>query len=250
MGFKDYLTFHYLPLPSLTFINFLILNTLKNRKLSSTKFQSEIISIRFLTESTYILRFYRHGLEFIPGQYIVIGLQDSKQKREYSIYSPVNVNYLEVLIKEVDNGFLSKKLKYGHPGEIVEVEGPFGYFVLDENYIRERKYLFISSGTGISPFHSIILSNPDMDYTLLHGVRYMKEGYESTDYAKGRYIQCTSKEPGGGFQGRVTDYLIKYSTDITKWVYLCGNSAMIDDAYTILEKQGVPSNRIHAEVYF
>ena len=218
--------------------------------MSITKFQSEIISIRFLTESTYILRFNRHGMEFIPGQYIVIGLQDSKQKREYSIYSPVNVNYLEILIKEVDNGFLSKKLKYGHTGDIVEIEGPFGYFVIDEKYITERKYLFISSGTGISPFHSIILSYPKLDYSLLHGVRFNKEGYESSVYGKGRYIQCTSKETGSGFQGRVTDYLLKHSTDINSWVYLCGNSAMIDDAYTILEKQGVPSNRIHAEVYF
>ncbi len=218
--------------------------------MTTTRFQSEIISIRFLTESTYILRFDRQGLEFMPGQYIVVGPQGTKQKREYSIYSPVNVPYLEVLIKEVDNGFLSKKLKQGHPGENVEIEGPFGYFVLDEKIIKERKYLFISSGTGISPFHSIILSYPDIDYKLLHGVRFEIEGYEQTDYKKGRYIQCTSKEPGGEFHGRVTDYLLNYSIDLNSLVYICGNSSMIDDAYSILEKKGIQPNRIHAEVYF
>ena len=101
-------------------------------QLVTTKMLSEIISIRFLTESTYVLRFQRNGLEFQAGQYIVIGPQGSKQKREYSIYSPVTAPYLEVIIKEVDNGFLSKKLKLEHPGEIIEVEGPFGYFVIDE----------------------------------------------------------------------------------------------------------------------
>ncbi len=216
----------------------------------TTRLQSKIISKRFITESTYILRFQRQGLEFIPGQYIVLGIQGSKQKREYSIYSPVDVPYLEVLIKEVESGFLSKKLKHGNPGEIVDIEGPFGYFIVDEKLLPERKYLFISSGTGISPFHSIVLSYPEINYTLLHGVSYLRESYERNDYAQGRYIQCVSKEPGGEFKGRVTEYLLKNPVDINIWAYLCGNSAMIDDAYTILEKSGIPSNQLHAEVYF
>ena len=219
-------------------------------QLITSKILSEIISIRFLTESTYILRFHRNGLEFLAGQYIVIGPQGSKQKREYSVYSSVTAPFVEVLIKEVDNGYLSKKLKHGHVGEVIEIEGPFGYFVIDEKRIPERKYLFISSGTGISPFHSIILSNPHINYTLLHGVRLGEEGYERAVYEPGRYIQCTSKDQKGEFQGRVTEYLLKHPIDPNTWVYLCGNSAMIDDAYSILEQQGVPTNHLHAEVYF
>ena len=218
----------------------------------TTKFQSEIISIRSLTDSTYILRFERKDMKFIAGQYIVVGVQSSKQKREYSIYSPVNVPYLEVIIKEVDNGFLSRKLKQVHPGDVVDIEGPFGYFVLDEKLLTERKYLFISSGTGISPFHSIILSYPGINYRLLHGVRHLSEGYDRDNYENGNYIQCVSQEAGGDFHGRVTEYLLKNKKDIDpdSWVYLCGNSVMIDDAYSILEKMGIQSNRIHAEVYF
>ncbi len=219
-------------------------------QLITTKIQSEITNVRFLTESTYILRFDRHGLEFYPGQYIVIGLQNNKQRREYSIYSPVDVPYLEVLIKEVDTGYLSKKLKHGQPGEIIEIEGPFGYFVLDERRIPERNFVFISSGTGISPFHSMILSYPHLNYLLLHGVRMGNEGYERSAYQKGRYIQCTSKEPVGEYHGRVTDYLMRHPVDVNHWVYLCGNSAMIDDAYSILEQQGIPMDHLHAEVYF
>lgn len=191
-------------------------------QLITTKIQSEITNVRFLTESTYILRFDRHGLEFYPGQYIVIGLQNNKQRREYSIYSPVDVPYLEVLIKEVDTGYLSKKLKHGQPGEIIEIEGPFGYFVLDERRIPERNFVFISSGTGISPFHSMILSYPHLNYLLLHGVRMGNEGYERSAYQKGRYIQCTSKEPVGEYHGRVTDYLMRHPVDVNHWVYYAG----------------------------
>src|SRR5512145_300078 len=153
---------------------------------------AEILSVRELTETTYVLRFERNNFDFQAGQYIVIGPQGSKQKREYSIYSSVTSPYLEVLIKEVDDGYLSKKLKRSKPGDILEIEGPFGYFILNEKFVTERKFLFIASGTGISPFHSMIKSTPHIKYTLLHGVRNLNEGYERDFYEPGKYIQCTS----------------------------------------------------------
>jgi ferredoxin--NADP+ reductase/benzoate/toluate 1,2-dioxygenase reductase subunit len=211
---------------------------------------AEVISVRLLTESTYVLRFYRNDFNFQAGQYLVLGLPGNKQKREYSIYSSDTSPYLEVLIKEVEDGFLSKKLKHLNSGDFVEVEGPFGYFVLDERKIPERKFLFIASGTGISPFHSMVMSNPHMDYTLLHGVKSGKEGYDRHEYEKGRYIQCTSRDDSGDFHGRVTNYLLHNPISDNTWVYLCGNSAMIDDAYGLLEQQGIASNYLHAEVYF
>lgn len=211
---------------------------------------AEILSVRELTESTYVLRFARGDFDFQAGQYIVIGPQGSKQKREYSIYSSVTSPYLEVLIKEVDDGFISQKLRKCKPGDLLEVEGPFGYFILDEKKIPERKFLFIASGTGISPFHSMIKSNPHIKYTLLHGVRQLNEGYEREQYERGKYIQCTSREKGSEFYGRVTEYLKNNPVDPGIHCYLCGNSAMIDEAYTILEAHGVPSHHLHAEIYF
>lgn len=219
-------------------------------QLITTKTLSEIINIRFLTESTYVVRFQRQRIEFQAGQYIVINPQGNKQKREYSIYSPVNAPYLEVLVKEVDEGFLSKRLKNSKPGDVLEIEGPFGYFILDETKVKERKYLFIASGTGISPFHSMILSNPGLNFKLLHGVRLGAEGYDRQDYPAGSYIQCTSKDEQGDFHGRVTEYMLHNPVDEDTWVYLCGNSVMIDDAYTILEQQNIPSHHLHTEVYF
>ena len=214
------------------------------------KMLSTVLNIRNLTDSTYILRFERNGLEFQAGQYIVLGPRGSKQKREYSIYSSVTSPYLEVLIKEVEDGFISKKLKNINPGETIEIEGPFGYFVIDEKRIPERKYLFVASGTGISPFHSIIRSNPHINYKLLHGVRHLNEAYDRNLYGSGRYIQCTSRETGSEFLGRVTDYLRKNPVDPDLYCYLCGNSAMVDEVYALLQDQGVPTNRIHAEIYF
>ena len=211
---------------------------------------SEVIQVRNLTKSTYVIRFERNNMAFRPGQYIVVNPEGMKQKREYSIYSSVNEPFLELLIKEVDAGLLSRKLKQTQKGNLLELEGPFGYFVINEDQIPNKKFLFIATGTGISPFHSIVNSYPQLNYTILHGVRTWEEGYEKEQYLPGKYIQCTSKDQKGDFHGRVTDYLKLHPVDTDTVVYLCGNSAMIDEAYTILESQHLSSFQIHTEVYF
>ena len=211
---------------------------------------STVLEVRSLTESTYVLRFERMGMEFKPGQYVVIGLPESREKREYSIYSSAISPYLEVLIKEVDNGYVSRKLKGIKPGDKLELEGPFGYFVIDGTEIQNNEFLFIASGTGISPFHSFITSYPQLNYTLIHGVRIADEAYEKFEYENCRYVLCTSRDEHGDFQGHVTEYLMKHPVDSLMHCYLCGNSKMVDEAYKILEKQGVHPAHLHAEIYF
>ncbi len=71
----------------------------------------QIESIRKLTDPAYVLSMSRGSLNFVPGQYIRTGFQGELEKREYSIYSGDNDNQLDVLIREVDNGYLSKALK-------------------------------------------------------------------------------------------------------------------------------------------
>ena len=67
--------------------------------------------VRHLTSSTYVVRFSRNDMQFIPGQHLVLGLPGAKEFREYSIYSGIHENFLEVLIKEVDDGLVSRQLK-------------------------------------------------------------------------------------------------------------------------------------------
>jgi ferredoxin-NADP reductase len=209
-----------------------------------------IHSIRHLTDSTYILRFDRNGMEFTPGQHLTLGMVGDKQLREYSIYSPNNVDYLEVLIKEVEEGHVSKRLKKLNTGDQVAVEGPFGFFTIESNKKDTHKYLFIASGTGIAPFHSIINSEADLDYKILHGVRYGEEQYASEEYPENSYIGCTSRDNKGDFQGRVTDYLKQNDIDSNTLVYLCGNYEMIHEVYDILTNKGLSPDNIRTEVYF
>ncbi len=233
-----------------------------------------VIANRDLSDTTYCLRFERNGMEFDPGQYLSVGLEGEIDRREYSIYSSPHDDFLEILLKEVDVGTVSKRLRRLSPGDKVSVEGPFGFFVIPEEF-RSGRFLFVSTGTGISPFHCFAHAYPGLDYQLLHGVRTAKDFYEHQVFDKSRLVRCVTREDTGDFRGRVTDYLRQYpfgaadapvatpaagapqvphGMDADRgpgpYCYLCGNCDMIYEAFDILTDQGVPPERLFAEVYF
>lgn len=220
----------------------------------SLKFQKtntlKVLEINELTLSSYILRLERKGIEFKAGQHISLGFGLSGATREYSIYSSESDNYIDVLIKEVEDGLVSKQLKISNIGDKVRYDGPVGYFTIKEDLIENNNFLFIASGTGIAPFHSFTKSYPTLNYTLLHGVRYSFEAYERSEYDANHFVLCSTRDDKGGYFGRVTEYLKDYPFDNKTQVYLCGNCDMIHDAYDILLSQGFSADNLHSEVYF
>jgi len=207
-------------------------------------------SIRYLSDSAFVLRVDRHDVPAVAGQCATVGAAGSGLNREYSLYSGDDDPYFEFLVKEVDGGRVSCALKKCRPGDTVELDGPYGKFVLEAPMDKTRKYLFMATGVGIAPFRGFVGSYPGIDYLLLHGVRYLAERYEMDFYRPGSYISCVSREQGGDFSGRVTDYLRLHQVDPERYCYLCGNSAMVREAYEILREQGVESDRLFTEVFF
>lgn len=216
----------------------------------------KVLKVRHLTDSTFVLRVERKGFEFTPGQCVNLGLQKEAINREYSSYSGINEKHLEFLIKTIKDGSLSPKLQKLKIGDEVTIDGAYGLFTIAKPNDTKKKYVFIGTGTGIAPFHSFALSYPKLNYTLLHGVSYRNEQYDSKDYPKGRYLACVSRsqksESGSQniFRGRVTDYLRKNPADPKNIFYLCGNSNMINEVYDILREQGVNGTNIITEVFF
>ena len=208
------------------------------------------MQLRFLTERTFVLRLNRGNMQFKAGQHIILGLKGELNQREYSIYSGEKDDYLEVLVREVTDGIVSLQLKQCKPGQLLEVNGPFGVFGLETFDMFSRKLVFIATGTGIAPFHSFVRTYPGINYTLFHGVRYKNEAYERNDYDRGRYILCTSEESNGGKQGRVTRFLAGFLVNPEMLFYLCGNSSMIYEVSHILRDKGIPAENIFSEVYF
>jgi len=211
---------------------------------------STILDVRHITDSTFVLRFTRNNLKFRAGQHIAISLPDSIETREYSIYSGENDEFLEVLIKVVETGTMSKIFKKLQIGDVIRVFQPVGYFVLKEDLIPKASFVLISSGTGIAPYHSFVKSYSKLNYKILHGIRFAEEAYEKHDYESDKYIACVSRENQDYFHGRVTDYLKKNVLDKTAIYYLCGNYEMIEDVHNLLIEKGIANSNIQTEVYF
>lgn len=212
----------------------------KNRLLS------RLLEIRLLSQSSYVLRLERNGLIFKAGQYVVVNIPGERNGREYSIFSPEEAPYLEILIKEVPQGEVSVQLKRLRPGAQLEISGPYGFFILREEMYR--LHYLIATGTGISPFHSMAGSYPELNYKIIHGISHVEEALK--DLPKDNYLTCTSRSPGGYFHGRVTDWLKEQTLPADGYYYLCGNSAMVNEATDILEQASVPPNHIRTETFF
>lgn len=212
---------------------------------------SKVLEVKNLTESTYILRLEKNDFEFKAGQYLVLNVPGEYKSREYSIYSPEDVPYIDLLIKEVDEGEISKELKYLKIGTKVKITGPFGFCVLRDNEpTKNNHFTFIATGTGIAPFHSIILSNPGLNYELIHGVRHGYEAYDSSDYADDHYKLCASREHGENYFGHVTQYLKEKGIRKDSIYYICGNSGMVNDVTEYLEQNEIIPENIRTEVFF
>ncbi len=210
----------------------------------------KVLDVRSLTSDTYILRLEKKQMKFIAGQHIRVRIPDHNQFRLYSIYSGENDPYIDLLIKEVPNGIYSQLLRKKKRGDLLEIKGPSGSFTLNPQNIKNERFLFIATGTGISPFHSYILSYGDFQYNLLHGVRYSFEAYESHIYPQEKLTICTTGDNKGHFHGRVTQYLEQNLDSTNYLVYLCGNSNMINDAIDILKSKGYKNDQLYIESYF
>lgn len=190
------------------------------------------------------------NFQFQTGQFVMLKIPGSLENREYSVYSGENDDFLEVLVREVEGGKVSGKLKKLKTGAEIDVNGPFGFFKFNPEKYASQKFLFVATGTGISPFHSFVRTFPKLDYQLVHGVRLKEEAYEHTDFQKEKVTLCLSGEESGNFYGRVTDYLFTQKIDNETNCFLCGNSEMIYEVFDILTGKGIPVSNIYSEVYF
>lgn len=209
-----------------------------------------LIEIEHLTEKTFKLRVERPQIDIISGQCFNVGLPGLQINREYSIYSSANSNYLDFLIRSVDGGIVSSALQKLKPGDLIEIDGAYGDFCLKDPLVNDQQFWFIATGTGIAPFHSFVETWPELDYKLIHGVRYEEECYHFKSYKNGSYIPCISKPSNGSLGTRVTNYLSKSTLPLDAKYYICGNRNMIIETLEILHVKGISGDKIYTEVFF
>ncbi|WP_339735112.1 FAD-binding oxidoreductase [uncultured Sunxiuqinia sp.] len=209
-----------------------------------------VLELEQLTPETFLIHLDRQDFSFKPGQYAILRNPETGEGREYSIYSADKENRLSFLVREIKEGEFSRYLKHLIVGSELVVEGPRGFFILDEKALNGHPLLFIATGTGISPFHSFVQSYSSLDYQVLHGVHFSDEAYGKSAFNADRYLLCSSREDKGDYFGRVSYYLKEHQVDQDLICYLCGNSDMIEEVTNILESYGILPENIRTEVFF
>lgn len=215
-----------------------------------TSFTCPISNIHNLTENTFLISVDCPEIKFQAGQYMIINFPGEKESREYSIYNKMNEGNLQFLIRDIKGGHLSTRLKHADNNTLLELKGPYGFFTISQQSIADQKITFIATGTGISPIHSMIETNPNLDYHIIHGIRYPEEKYHFSDYDPSKYRACVSAAKSDDYIGRVTDYIKSATLRTNSLYYISGNSAMINEVTDYLVNENIPLNNIHSEIYF
>jgi len=193
---------------------------------------------------------WKRDREFSPGQVVKITADLHEPPRIYSICSGNQEDDISVLFNVKPGGVLTPRLASMKAGDAIYVSEPYGNFSCDDSPAT-----WISTGTGIAPFYSMIRSGRCKNKKLLHGVSHANqfyfEDYLATQLGE-NYIRCCSRDNNGvHFPGRVTDYLLGLP-DLPKGdkYYLCGQALMVVEVRDLLIQKGVPYSHIYAEIFF
>lgn len=209
---------------------------------------------------------------YTPGQHLVLkaNINGEEIRRSYSICSSPSEKELRVAIKQIEGGkfstFANNDLKIGDPLDIMPPSGNFGS---DERTKKGGEYVAVAAGSGITPIISIIKTtleeNSDSNFTLFYGNKSQQSIIFNEQLAalKNQYMGrlrmfhiLSQENPGSDlFFGRINDEKIKgfseklFNPATIDSYYICGPADMTEDVRKTLESIGVPSSKIHFELF-
>ena len=206
----------------------------------------------------------KKNFPFNAGQAIMIGQHGLDLKRPYSIAcSPeqaASSKMLEVLVAVETNGSPGTHLPTLGKGELIDVEGPIGSFVFPELPI-EKNLLFIGGGTGIAPLRSmlnhVLRMKLKRTITLVYSARrtedfaFMEEfdHYERSGQIKLRQTITRDDLAWQGARGRISflNFKAVMENPAETLCFVCGPTALVDQATSTLNELGVPREAIRTE---
>lgn len=230
-----------------------------------------VTSIEALTHDIYHLVLKTESpFPFHAGQFLSVHFPSDKQNawRAYSIASRPHTDErtIELCVKRIPGGPASTYLTDQTIGARLEIKGPAGKFLANQEGVG--RYVFVTTGSGISPLKSMIedlLVNREMTTPifLLFGFRSDADQFylDRFDALAKRYSNfsyaVTLSQPSPiwtGARGRVTRYFDRTDPHMLPLkeddhYYLCGVGEMVKEMRALLEGRGVSPARIHYERY-
>ena len=206
-------------------------------------------------------------LNYISGQLIQLCAKPGEPDtviRNYSIASwPDGTNCLELIITYLEGGAMSEYLfKEAKIGDEFVYRGPMGVFTLPETI--DRDIFFVSTGSGISPFRSMvnyIAENgvPTQNVKLFFGTRRQEDicYWEEMKLIESlvpnfEFIPTLSQEEWKGKTGYVHEHYLSLIDDMKDkpLVYYCGWDRMVSEGREHLAKRGFEMTKdIRVEIF-
>lgn len=203
-------------------------------------------------------------MEYLAGQYVSLQINETEERRCYSIASTPDDNHgFHILAEIVEGGKGSDFLNKIQPGDSVKVLAPLGRFVVQEG--QANKLLFVATGSGIVPIWSMIndllINKQETKPMRLHwGMRgeadlFFVDNLERLAEEHPNFVfDIVLSKPGSEWDlcsGHVQDCLSRdFVGGMESWEgYVCGNPERVVDICEKLELLGMKTENIHHEKF-
>ena len=201
-------------------------------------------------------------LQFLPGQYIDILLEDGRSRSFSIANAPHNDDYLELHIRLVEGGqFTPKVFNTMQAKDLLRIEGPHGSFFYHED--ARDEILMLAGGTGFAPLKGIIehiIAEQDIRPIYLYwGTRteddlYMRNLAEqwAAEYDNIHFIPVLSEadDSWSGRTGYVHEAVLDDFDDLSVFdIYACGPPAMIKAAESSFQDKGMKKEQFYYDSF-
>ncbi len=238
---------------------------LKVQKIARDTDESVILGFEIPTE-------LRKDFSFMQGQYLTLmaKINGEEVRRSYSLCSSPLDAVLEVAIKQVPDGkfstFANQELK---EGDFLDVMPPDGKFYVPVNENKASTYVAFAAGSGITPICSIIKTHLEQEPASKFKLFYVNKTAssimlkEQLEALKNLHMQrleiyyFLTREHRNIplLNGRLDEEKLGTifkgicPVDSVDHFFMCGPEAMINTIREVLQKQAVPKEKTHFELF-
>ena len=228
------------------------------------KSKMKLVEVKTETSDTKTLTFKGERPNYKAGQFFIIEFMRKEKipKRSYSVSSsPARKGILELTVKALPDGYVSKLLNGAKIGEKFILDGPWGHFAFDDATMPE--IVMIGAGSGIAPFRAICQFILDRGLktkaTLVYSARTFEDIIfrdELADFGKkiknmSLRITLSREERQGFHSGRIDESMVKKiaAKSPSADYFICGPPQMVSGTEKMLIANGILPEKIKMEKY-